>query len=266
MFEERGSLGDVRIRAPGSPGGGALLPLAQLAAVSAGAPEAEINRENLKTFVGVTARLAGRDLGSAMREIRSRIAAQVTLAPGMSITYGGQYEQQQQSFRGLLGVLLASLVLVSVVVLFEFGDWRAPLAASACAIAALAGVLLALVVTGMTLNVSSYVGAILIVGIVGENAIFVMHEARLELRRGARPTAAWTGASRRRLRPVAMTVLATAFALAPLALAIGQGAQLMQPLAIGVIGGLVLSGPIVLLVLPSLYRLLDPAGRLASEQ
>ncbi len=264
FLRQDGPLGEIRVRAPGAPG--ALLPLAQLAAISTGAPEAEINRENLKTFVGVTARLAGRDLGSAMGEIRRRIATQVTLAPGMSITYGGQYEQQQQSFRGLLAVLLASLVLVSVVVLFEFGDWRAPLVTSACAIAALAGVLLALVVTGMTLNVSSYVGAILIVGLVGENAIFVIHEARLELRQGATVSAAWTGASRRRLRPVAMTILATAFALTPLALAIGQGAQLMQPLAVGVIGGFVLSGPIVLLVLPSLYRLLDPAGRLAGEE
>jgi multidrug efflux pump subunit AcrB len=118
----------------------------------------------------------------------------------------------------------------------------------------------------MTLNVSSYVGAILIVGLVGENAIFVIHAARLELRQGATVSAAWTGASRHRLRPVAMTILATAFALTPLALAIGQGAQLMQPLAVGVIGGFVLSGPIVLLVLPSLYRLLDPGARLGREE
>ncbi|HEY6208414.1 MAG TPA: efflux RND transporter permease subunit [Gemmatimonadales bacterium] len=264
FLRQDGPLGEVRVRAPGA--SGALLPLAQLAAISTGAPEAEINRENLKTFVGVTARLAGRDLGSAIGEIRRRIAAQVTLAPGMSIAYGGQYEQQQQSFRGLLTVLLASLALVSVVVLFEFGDWRAPLVTSACAIAALAGVLVALLATGMTLNVSSYVGAILIVGLVGENAIFVIHAARLELRQGATVSAAWTGASRHRLRPVAMTILATAFALTPLALAIGQGAQLMQPLAVGVIGGFVLSGPIVLLVLPSLYRLLDPGARLGREE
>lgn len=116
--------------------------------------------------------------------------------------------------------------------------------------------------TNQMLNISSYVGAIMMVGIVGENAIFVIHEARLELRRGKSPEDAWAIAARRRLRPVAMTVLATGFALAPLALAIGQGSQLMQPLAIAVIGGFVLSGPLVLLVLPGLYRWLDSGGKL----
>ena len=103
----------------------------------------------------------------------------------------------------------------------------------------------------------------MMVGIVGENAIFVIHEARLELRRGHPPEEAWALASRRRLRPVAMTILATALALAPLALAVGEGSQLMQALAIGVIGGFALSGPVVLLVVPGLYRLLDPRGRLS---
>ncbi|MDQ6737343.1 MAG: efflux RND transporter permease subunit, partial [Gemmatimonadota bacterium] len=100
---------------------------------------------------------------------------------------------------------------------------------------------------------------------VGENAIFVIHEAQLGLKRGMSVTDAWTASAERRLRPVAMTVLATAFALAPLALAIGEGSQLMQPLAIAVIGGFVLSGPIVLLVLPGLYRLLDPHGALGRD-
>jgi CzcA family heavy metal efflux pump len=265
LLRRDGPLGDVRVRAPGGGGtpGGALLRLADLAALRTGAPEAEIDRENLKTFVGVTARLSGRDLGSTMSDIRRRIAAQVTLAPGMSVGYGGQYEQQQQSFRRLLGVLVASLALVAVVVLFAFGDWRAPLAVALCAVATLAGVLAALALTGMTLNVSSYVGAIMLVGIVGENAIFVIHEARAALGRGMPVAAAWTAAAERRLRPVAMTVLATAFALAPLALALGEGAQLMQPLAIAVIGGFVLSGPVVLLLLPGLYCWLDPGGRLA---
>jgi multidrug efflux pump subunit AcrB len=106
----------------------------------------------------------------------------------------------------------------------------------------------------------------MVVGIVGENSIFVIHEAKLALEAGAAPREAWSNAARLRLRPVAMTVLATAFALSPLALAIGQGSQLMQPLAIAVIGGFVLSGPIVLLVLPGLYRLLDPEGRLGGGE
>jgi multidrug efflux pump subunit AcrB len=230
--------------------------------VSTGTPETEINRENLRTYVGVTARLSGRDLGGAMADIRQHIARDLTLGPGMSVEYGGLYEQQQKSFRGLLYVLLAGLVLVSVVVLFEFTDWRAPIVTAVCAAAVLSGVLAALLLTGMTLNISSYVGAIMMVGIVGENAIFVIHEAQLGLRGGKSVKVAWTDAAHRRLRPVAMTILATAFALAPLALALGEGSQLMQPLAIAVIGGFVLSGPIVLLVLPGLYHLLDPHGSL----
>lgn len=248
----------IRARAPSS----ALIPLSTVAAVTTGTPETEINRENLRTYVGVTARLSGRDLGSAMAEIRQRIARGLVLAPGMSVEYGGLYEQQQKSFRGLLYVLLAGLLLVSVVVLFEFTDWRAPIVTALCAAAVLAGVLAALLLTGMTLNISSYVGAIMMVGIVGENAIFVIHEAQLGLRGGKSAKDAWTHSAHRRLRPVAMTILATAFALAPLALALGEGSQLMQPLAIAVIGGFVLSGPIVLLVLPGLYHLLDPRGSL----
>jgi len=244
---------------------GALIPVGDLARVQTGQPETEIDRENLKTFVGVTARLGGRSLGEAMADIRARVEPIVAGAPGISVSYGGLYEQQQQSFRGLLLVLLAGLALVATVVLFEFGDWRAPLVTSTVSLSVLAGVFVALRLTGMTLNISSYVGAIMMVGIVGENAIFVLQEARLQLRNGTSVAEAWEAAAGRRLRPVAMTILATVLALMPLALALGAGAQLMQPLAIAVIGGFLLSGPAVLLLVPGLYRLLDPRGGLAGS-
>jgi CzcA family heavy metal efflux pump len=256
-------IGALRIR--GGNAGAGLLPLSRVATIRTGPPETQIDRESLETYVGVTARLSGRDLGGAISEIRQRIDRDVQLGPGMHVRYGGLFEQQQRSFRGLLYVLLAGLVLVSIVLLFEFGDWRAPVVTSLCAAAVLAGVLLALRATSTTLNISSYVGAIMMVGIVGENAIFVINEARIALGRGLDPAEAWVRASRRRLRPVAMTILATAFALLPLAAAIGQGSQLMQPLAIAVIGGFLLSGPIVLLLLPGLYFLLDPEGRLGER-
>ncbi len=252
-----GPLGDVRIRA-----GAALLPVKDLATISTGKAEAEIDRDNLKTYVGVTARLSGRDLGSTVAEIQRKIAQQVRLAPGMYIAYGGQYQQQEQSFRDLFYVLLGGLILVALVVLFAFGDWRASVVTALCAAAVLPGTFGALLLTGRTLNVSSYVGAIMMVGIVGENATFVINAGKLGLVEGLTAAEAWRRAARHRLRPVLMTVLATAFALAPLALALGQGAQLMQPLAIAVIGGFVFSGPIVLFLLPGLYRLLDPKGHL----
>ena len=255
-------LPDLRVRANDPPS--TLVPLSELATITTGPPEAEIDRENLRTYLGVTARLSGRSLGAGIADIRRELARKLQLPPGMSIQFGGLYQQQQESFRLLLYVLLAGLALVAVVLLFEFGDWRAPLVTAFCAAAVLAGVLVALLVTGTTLNISSYVGAIMMVGIVGENAIFVIHEARLQLESGRTVREAWLNASHRRLRPVAMTVLATSLALAPLAVALGQGSQLMQPLAIAVIGGFVLSGPIVLLLLPALYRWLDPTGKLGS--
>jgi CzcA family heavy metal efflux pump len=245
--------------------GGARIPLADLATVSTGPAEAEIHREDLRTFVGVTGRLAGRNLGSAIAEIRARLARSLALPTGMSIRYAGLYEQQQSSFKGLLGVLFAGLLLVAIILLFEFGDWRAAVLTVLMAVAVLTSVLASLIATGMTLSVSSFVGAIMMVGIVGEKAVFLIQDAREELRRGLPVREAWAEASRKRLRAVMMTIFATAFALAPLALALGEGSQLQQPLAIAVIGGFVLSSPLVLLILPSLYCALDPRGRLAGE-
>ena len=241
---------------------GSLVPLSQLADVATGAPEAEIDRENLKTYLGVTARLSGRSLGDAVSEIRRRLASDLPLPAGMSIQYGGLYEQQQASFKGLLGVLFGGLLLVGVVLLFEFGDWRAPLLTIVMAVAVLASVFASLLATGMTFNISSFVGAIMMVGIVGEKAVFLINDAQMELRRGVPVAEAWVIASRKRVRAVMMTIFATAFALAPLALALGRGSQLQQPLAIAVIGGFILSSPLVLLVLPSLYCWMDPRGRL----
>ncbi len=250
LASHAGRLEDVLVRS----GDGALLPLSMLARVKTGAPETEIDRENLASYVGVTARLSGRDLGSAVSEIRARIAAARLLPSGMTVRFGGQFEQQQSSFRWLFYVLLAGLALVAVIVLLTFGDWRAAAGTVLVAVATLAGSLAALALTGATLNVSSYVGAIMMTGIAGENAIFVIREARLALDGGMPETDAWLLASARRLRPVAMTVLASALALAPLALAIGNGTQLLQPLAISVIGGFVLSGPLVLWILPAVAR------------
>ncbi|HEY6051977.1 MAG TPA: efflux RND transporter permease subunit, partial [Thermoanaerobaculia bacterium] len=219
---------------------GARVPLSAVAKISTGTPEVEIQRENLRTYLGVTGRLSGRSLGSAVAEIRARLASGLALPSGMALDFGGLYEQQQSSFKGLLGVLFGGLLLVAVILLFEFGDWRAPLLTIVMALAVLTSVLGSLILTGMTLNLSSFVGAIMMVGIVGEKAVFLIQDAREELRRGLPVQDAWIEASRKRVRAVMMTIFATAFALAPLAVALGQGSQLQQPLAIAVIGGFIL--------------------------
>jgi cobalt-zinc-cadmium resistance protein CzcA len=261
---QQGGLGNLRIRTPS----GALVPLSDVATVSTGPQEAEIDRDNLRTYLGVTARLSGRSLGSAVSEIRGKLQSSLALGPGESFRFGGLYEQQQTSFKGLLVVLLAGLLLVGIIVLFEFGDWRAPLLTIVVALCVLSGVFGALLLTGMTFNISSFVGAIFMVGIVGEKSVFLIQAGRAELASGKPPREAWAAAAggHGRFRPVAETTLATGFALAPLAFAIGEGSQLLQPLAIAVIGGFVLSGVLVLFVLPSLYALLDPHGRLAADR
>jgi len=262
VFSRRdGPPGSIPVRSAS----GSMMALSDVASVSTGAPEAEIDRENLKSYFGVTGRLSNRSLGGAVAEIRRKLAAGLALPPGMTIAYGGLYEQQQSSFKALVGVLLAGLVLVGVVLLFEFGDWRAPLLAAGVSLSVLAGVFALLLVTGMTLNISSFVGAIMMVGIVGEKSVFFIHDAREELLAGKPKEEAWARAAERRFRAVAMTTLATVFALLPLALAWGAGAQLQQPLAIAVIGGFIFSGLVVLLILPALYGWLDPHRRLAGR-
>ncbi len=251
-------LGEPRVRA-----GSALLPLEDIATIGTGQPETEIDRENLKTYVGVTARLAGRDLGSTVAEIQDSIRSEVQLGSGMSIRFGGQFQQQEQSFQDLLYVLLAGLVLVALLVLFVFGDWRASVITALSALAVLVGSFGLLALTGKTLNISSYVGAIMMVGIVGEKSVFIINGARIGMRQGLSPRDAWRRIARIRVRPVSMTIFATGFALLPLAVAYGAGSQLMQPLAIAVIGGFMLSGWIALLLVPGLYHLLDPTGKLA---
>ena len=259
FVRREGAVGMIPIRS----GTGARVPLSDLASVTTGPPEAEIDRENLKSYLGVTGRLSNRSLGQAIAEIRGTLNAGLALPPGTTIEYGGLYEQQQSSFKSLVGVLLAGLVLVGVVLLFQFGDWRAPVLTALVSLSVLAGVFALLLATGMTLNISSFVGAIMMVGIVGEKSVFFIHDAREELRAGYSKEEAWSRAAERRFRAVAMTTLATVFALLPLSLALGAGAQLQQPLAIAVIGGFIFSGLVVLLILPALYAWLDPNGRLA---
>ncbi|MFI5372660.1 MAG: efflux RND transporter permease subunit, partial [Candidatus Eisenbacteria bacterium] len=232
--------------------GGRRVPLGDVARVSIDPGETEIARDDRRTMVPVTARLSGRDLGSAMDEIRRRIAHEMTLPAGVTLRYGGLWAQQQSSFRGLLLVLVAATVLVTLVLLASFQSWWLTLSLLAVTLASLAGVFAALRVTGSTLDISSFVGAIMMVGIVSENGFFLVAVYRDARVRGVEPAVAAIAAARRRARPVLMTTLAGIAALFPLALGLGSGSELLRPLAIAVIGGFTLSAVLLLLVLPSL--------------
>ncbi|WP_242917171.1 efflux RND transporter permease subunit [Pontibacter liquoris] len=234
---------------------GQLRQLQTLAQVNVQPGQAEIERENLQTMIPVTARLDNRDLGSVIRDIQQQIKVKVHLPQGYHISYGGAYQEQQQSFRELLLILVTAALLVFAVILFLFRDVRVALLILLLAVLGISGSLLALLLTHTALNVGSYTGIIMIIGIIAENAIFTFLQFKETLHQ-ASPEEAVTYAISTRLRPKLMTALGAIIALTPIALGIGTGAQLHQPLAIAVIGGFVIALPLLLIVYPTFLLLL----------
>jgi multidrug efflux pump subunit AcrB len=226
--------------------------LGELAALRIEAGDTEIHRDNQRTMVAVTARLSGRDLGSAIGEIRAQVQRRLPLGAGTSVSYGGQWAEQQSSFRGLAGVLLGAAAAVLLVLLASFRSWLRALAVLGVAVCTLPAVFVALWIGGATFNVASFVGAIMMVGIVAENGYFLVAEHDSGLREGLTAPDAAYAAARRRARPVLMTSAAGIAALAPLALGLGSGSALLRPLAIAVVGGFTLSAALLLLVLPAM--------------
>jgi CzcA family heavy metal efflux pump len=212
--------------------------------------QTEIRRDNLQPDVAVTARLEGIDLGSAIEAVRKDIAA-LNLPPAIRVEYGGAYEEQQRSFRDLVVVLVFAVVLVFIVLLFEFGDFAAPVAILSSALLSTSGLFVALLVTGKTFNISSFMGLIMVIGIVAKNGILLLDADKKYRREGMSSEAAMIAAGERRLRPIMMTALATIAGMIPLSLAIGAGSQMLQPLAIAVIGGIAASMVLSLIVTPA---------------
>jgi len=215
-------------------------------------PQDEIRRENLQRLVVVTARLAGTDLGTAVKLVRQRVEA-MHLPASVRVEYGGTYQEQQKSFAELARVLVLALVLVFGVLLTEFRNFAAPVAILTSSVLSMAGVVGALLITGTTFNVSSFMGLIMVIGIVAKNGILLLDADERYRAEGADPRAAMLHSAQRRLRPILMTALAAVTGMLPLALALGQGSQMLQPLAIAVIGGLFISMVLSLVVTPVVY-------------
>jgi CzcA family heavy metal efflux pump len=234
---------------------GKLRPVTDLASVKINSGEAEIQRENLQSMGIVTARLDNRDLGSVMKEISQKVSTEITLPQGYSISYGGAYADQQQSFRELLIILITASLLVFGVILFLYRDFMDALIILLVAVLGIAGSYVALYITHTPLNVGSYTGLIMIVGIIGENGIFTFLQFRESLTHSQSVDDAIVYSISTRLRPKLMTALGAIVALMPIALGIGTGAQLHQPLAIAVIGGFIIALPLLLIVLPGLMRI-----------
>ncbi len=234
---------------------GKLQPLSTLAHITVDAGSAEIERENLQTMIPVTARLDNRDLGSVMTDLKREIESKVNLPQGYHITYGGAYEEQQKSFSELMMILITAILLVFAVMLFLFKEFKIALLIVFLSALGISGSLIALYITTTPLNVGSYTGIIMIIGIIGENAIFTFLQFQQTLKT-SNPDGAIVYAISTRLRPKLMTALGAIIALSPIALGIGTGAQLHQPLAIAVIGGFIIALPLLLIVYPSMLRLL----------
>lgn len=232
---------------------GKLIPITQVARVQLHQGDAEVQRENLQAMGVISARLENSDLGTVIPAIQKGIAQKVNLPAGYHVEYGGAYAEQQQSFKELLLILVTASLLVFGVILFLFRQFRIALLILVVAVLGIGGSMLALFITHTPLNVGSYTGLIMIVGIIGENAIFTFWQFRDSAKTSSVDDAIIYSISTR-LRPKLMTALGAIIALMPLALGIGAGAQLHQPLAIAVIGGFLAALPLLLIVLPSMMR------------
>lgn len=241
---------------------GTTRPLSSFCTVSVVPGEIEQKREDLKSNITLTARLENRDLGSTVAELQHTLNTRLSLPSGYSISYGGAYAEQQQSFRELTMILSLAVLLVFAVLMFLFRQWLISLAVLFISIMGICGCLVALWLTRVPLNVSSYTGIIMVVGIIAENAIFTVWQYRMNRKNGGSVNESVDYAIALRIRPKLMTAIGAVLALMPLALGIGLGAQMQQPLAVAVIGGFVVGLPLLLVVLPSVMLMKENLNRL----
>jgi cobalt-zinc-cadmium resistance protein CzcA len=236
---------------------GTIKPISEFTTITPVKGVSEIDRENLKNMFDVVARLNNRDLGSTLKDIQNKISKEVKLPQGYEIVYAGSYEEQQKAFSDLMLILILAILLVFTVILFLFRSIKVTLAIMFIAILGMAGSLLGLFITGTPLNVGSYTGIIMIVGIIGENSIFTYLQLQEFRKAGHNLNDSIVFSISTRLRPKLMTAFGAIIALLPLAFGIGTGAQMHQPLAIAIIGGFMFALPLLLIVLPTILRLID---------
>jgi len=214
--------------------------------------QTEIRRENLQREVAVTARLEGTNLGSGMAAVQ-KVVSGLHVPASIRVEYGGTYQEQQRSFHDLVVVLVLAVLLLFIVLLFEFGTFAAPVAILSSALLSTSGVFIALLITRTTFNISSFMGMIMVIGIVAKNGILLIDADQKMRGLGSSAEDAMLQAARRRLRPIVMTALATVAGMLPLAFALGAGSQMLQPLAIAVIGGVLISMVLSLIITPAVH-------------
>ena len=238
--------------------------LGALSSVVENPGQTEVRRENLQRDVAVTARLEGRSLGSGMADVQKAVAG-LHIPSSIRVEYGGTYEEQQRSFHDLVIVLILAVLLLFIVLLFEFGTFAAPVAILSSALLSTSGVFIALLITRTTFNISSFMGMIMVIGIVAKNGILLLDADQKMRALGLATEKAMLQAARRRLRPIVMTALATVAGMLPLAFAIGAGSQMLQPLAIAVVGGVLISMVLSLIITPAVHFYLSGKNDSAAE-
>lgn len=226
-------LGQTLINTPN----GGRVPLSALATLKWMGERTELARERLRPVVHVTSRIEGSDLGTAIARVKNSLK-DLALPPGVTLEYGGLYAEQQKAFHQLALVLVAATAAMFLVLVWEFAALGPAIAVLIGALSCLAGSFIGLNVTGISLNISSFMGIIMVAGITAKNGILLLDHAQRDIGSGVEPRTALITAAQIRLRPILMTTLATAAGLLPLALGLGAGAKVQQPLAVGVIGGL----------------------------
>ncbi len=254
--DTRGNMDEIRNTVITSGSTGKTATLGSLAAFEDEAGQTEVIREDLQRRVAVTGRFEGMSLGTGMEAVQQAVAG-MNLPPSIRVVYGGLFAEQQKSFKDLVTVLVLAVVLVFTVLLIEFRTFSAPTAILASAILSTSGVFLALLLTGTTFNISSFMGLIMVIGIVAKNGILLLDADQKFRSEGSPAREAMIEAGERRLRPILMTALATMAGMIPLSLAIGAGSQMLQPLAIAVIGGVLASMVLSLIVTPAVHYYLS---------
>ena len=199
-------------------------------------------------------------MGTGIAAVQKAVT-DLKLPPSIRLEYGGTYREQQRSFSDLATVLVLAIVLIFLVLLFEFRSFTPPIAIMSSAILSTSGVFFALLITRATFNVSSFMGLIMVIGIFAKNGILLLDANEKFRSIGFTPEEAIIQAGRRRLRPIVMTALAAVAGMMPLALAFGAGSQMLQPLAIAVIGGILISMLLSLIVTPAIQYFLTNVTR-----
>ncbi len=218
--------------------------------------KADVDHENLAQVVNVKAHISHRDLGSIIGDVKTMLQ-HIPLPPGVTLQIGGQYKSQQEAFRQLLMILGFGILLVFAILLFEFKSFRTSGVILLGTVLSVSGVFLMLWVTRIPLDISAFMGMIMIVGVVVNNGILLIDYAEKYLEKQPDVRQALLMAGQVRMRPILMTMLATIFGFLPLALAMGEGSEMLQPLAVSMIGGMSLSLFLSLLIIPGLYGMVN---------